>query len=170
MVTFVMSPPILMIKRIYRPVKVIKLKEARGYRFFMRYKSSFGGDATFQMDLFLVYEIGKQTESIHLEFKSLEPQLMVKEGIRLSVKSVRSHDREPVIKSLREFTRPVQMNAKDDLEFVMPIQSDKIESENDALWVKLSLVAKNKKEYLLVETKAKTPVVILGEQKIQMGE
>jgi hypothetical protein len=149
-----------MIGKMYRPLKVLNIREKRGFTIVNKYKSNFGGTHTFDMDMYLDYNAETETEVIHIEFKGINIPVYVQEGARKNDVIVVQEEKERVIKSLRKMVRPTKISSKDMLEMTILIESPKVESENDALEIKLMPIVKNGEEFLQVQARCKTPVLI----------
>jgi len=66
-----------MIGKMYRPIKILSLKDKRGYQFLHKYKSNFGGIVEFTQDIHLYYHSEDQSETIRMDFQKMMAPLLL---------------------------------------------------------------------------------------------
>lgn len=66
-----------MIGKMYRPIKIFSLPDKRGYQFWHKYKSNFGGIVQFTQDIHLYYHPEDQSETIRMDFQDMSVPLLL---------------------------------------------------------------------------------------------
>lgn len=162
-----------MIGKMYRPLRILNIPDKRGFTIYNKYKSNFGGTYKFEQDICLNYNTSSETETIEVDFKTLEipvvinnaPNAEVIEGDKVIT------DKNPVtIKTLRKVNRPTKIASSDSLDMIIPILSQKNEEENDYLDIKMYPVIVNEEEVMVVEVSSKTPVVISAKMGVTLSK